>query len=330
MTEFSVRSLTCEYREALLGTDVRVPRFGWKLESDRRGTVQTAYRIQIAESEEGFEAPLWDSGRVESDRSVLVEYGGPAVRSRTRYSYRVKAWDNYGRESEWSRPGWWETGLLSPEEWQAEWITPDPEAIDPHAKEAFLLRRSFSAKPGIRSARIYATAAGVYELYVNGFRVGEDVLAPGWTSYRERHQYQTYDATDLLREGGNAVGIALGDGWYKGELTWLSKRNVYGDRRAALLQLCLQYEDGTEDWVTTDRSWQAGTGAIRMSELYAGEIYDARMERNGWSEAGEPNGEWVGTETVPLGYDKLTAQENDPTRVTETLNPQAVLHSSRG
>ncbi|WP_372637231.1 family 78 glycoside hydrolase catalytic domain [Cohnella sp.] len=330
MTEFSVRSLTCEYREALLGTAVRVPRLGWKLESDRRGTVQTAFRIQTAESEDGFDAPLWDSGRVEGDRSVLVEYGGPAVRSRTRYYYRVKAWDNYGRETGWSRTGWWETGLLSPEEWKAEWVTPDPEAIDPHAKEAYLLRKGFSVKKGIRSARIYATAAGVYELYANGSRVGEDVLAPGWTSYRERHQYQTYDVTGLLRGGDNVIGIALGDGWYKGELTWLSKRNIYGDRRAALLQLYIGYEDGSEEWVVTNRTWEAATGAIRMSELYAGELYDARMAREGWSEAGGTDGDWHGTVEVPLGYGQLVAQENDPTRVTETLSPQAVLRTPQG
>ncbi|QTH41018.1 family 78 glycoside hydrolase catalytic domain [Cohnella sp. LGH] len=330
MTEFSVRSLTCEYREALLGTDVRVPRFGWKLESDRRGTIQTAYRVQVAESEDSFDAPTWDSGRIDGDQSVFLEYGGPAVRSRTRYYYRVKAWDNHGRETEWSRPCWWETGLLSPEEWKAEWITPDPEAIDPHAIEAFLLRTEFCAKPGIRSARIYATAAGVYELYANGARVGEDVLAPGWTSYRERHQYQTYDVTDLLRGGENVIGITLGDGWYKGELTWLSKRNIYGDRRAALLQLCIGYEDGSEEWVVTDRAWEAATGAIRMSELYAGELYDARMARKDWSEAGEPDGEWHGTVEVPLGYGQLVAQENDPTRVTEKLAPQAVLRTPQG
>jgi len=330
MAGFNVHSLTCEYRENLLGTGVKVPRFGWKLESDRRGTSQTAYRIQTAESADGFDSPSWDSGRIESDRSVLAEYGGPDAKSRTRYYYRVKAWDNYGREAEWSRPGWWETGLLSPEEWKAEWITPDSKAIDPDAKEAFLLRKAFRAKPGIRSARIYATAAGVYELYVNGARVGDEVLAPGWTSYRERHQYQTYDATALLRSGDNAIGILLGDGWYKGEITWLSKRNVYGDRRAALLQLCVQYEDGTEEWVTTDRTWQSATGAIRMSELYAGEIYDARMRRSGWSGAADPGGDWHGTETVPLGCERLVAQENDPTRVTETLKPLAVVRTPEG
>ncbi|QJD85718.1 alpha-L-rhamnosidase [Cohnella herbarum] len=330
MTSFNIHSLSCEYLETLLGTDVKVPRFGWKLSSDRRGTNQQAYRIQVSESAANFDAPLWDSGIIESDKSVLVDYGGPEVRSRTRYYYRVRAWDNYGRESDWSTPSWWETGLLSHEEWKAEWITPDSEALDKDAKEVFLLRTRFHAKPGIRNARIYSTAAGVYELYLNGARVGDDLLAPGWTSYRQRHQYQTYDVTAALQDGENGIGILLGDGWYKGELTWLSKRNIYGDRRAALLQLCIQYEDGTEERVATDSSWKASTGAIRMSELYAGEVYDARLHQEGWSEAGYSDGEWFGTVSVPLPFDQLVAQENFPTRVTETLTPQRIVRTPSG
>ncbi|MFD0712257.1 family 78 glycoside hydrolase catalytic domain [Paenibacillus sp. GCM10027626] len=330
MAELKVQSLACEYREKLLGTDVKVPRFSWKLDANRRGTTQLAYRIQTAESIHGFDSPSWDSGRIESSQTILVEYGGPEVRSRTRYYYRVKAWDHDGRESEWSLPCWWETGLLSSEEWKADWITPESQAIDPDAPEAFLLRSSFLAKQGIEKARIYATAAGVYELYVNGCRVGEDVLAPGWTSYHDRHQYQTYDVTDLLKNGENGIGILLGDGWYKGELTWLGKRNIYGNRRAALLQLWIQYTDGTEEWVTTDRSWKASTGAIRMSELYAGEIYDAGQERNGWSDAALPDGDWFGIEILPLGYAQLAAQENEPTRVTEILLALSIVRTPAG
>ncbi|WP_256759591.1 alpha-L-rhamnosidase [Cohnella sp. WQ 127256] len=328
MTDFNIHSLTCEYRENLFGTDVKIPRFGWKLSSNKRGTCQKAYRIQVAESTANFDSPMWDSGRIESDQSVLVEYGGSEVRSRARYYFRVMVWDNYGLESDWSSASWWETGILSTEEWKAEWITPD--ALDADAKEVFMLRKQFHAKSEIRNARIYSTAAGVYELYLNGARVGEDLLAPGWTSYVQRHQYQTYDVTAALQSGANGIGILLGDGWYKGELTWLSKRNIYGDRRAALLQLCIQYEDGTEEWVTTDPSWKASTGAIRLSELYAGEIYDARLHQTGWSKAGYTDSDWHGTVSVPLAFDQLVAQENFPTRVTETLLPQQILRTPSG
>src|SRR5690606_35623574 len=136
-----------------------------------------------------------------------------------------------------SDAAWWETAFFHSGEWNAQWITPSAKAIDPDAPEVFMLRTAFRTSRSIRSARIYATAAGVYEIYLNGSRVGDELLAPGWTSYEQRHQYQTYDVTAQLKSGANAIGVLLGDGWYKGELTWLRKRNIYGDRRAMLLQL---------------------------------------------------------------------------------------------
>jgi len=325
-----LRELTCEYRTEWLGSDVRAPRFGWKLDSDRRGTVQRAYRLQVAEAKADFAEPLWDSGEVESPDSIHVPYGGPELRSRTRYYYRVKTWDGFGRESAWSEAGWWETGLLSPDGWRARWTTPDARELAPDEKAIFQLRKGFEAKAGIASARLYATAAGVYELELNGSRVGEDLLAPGWTSYRHRLQYQTYDVTSYLRNGENAIGARLGDGWYKGEITWLGTTNVYGDRRALLLQLCIRYEDGSEQWVLSDSSWRCSTGPILESSLYDGETYDAGREQDGWSEPGFREDGWFGTEELALPYDHLVAQENWPTRVTEILKPQRVIRTPSG
>ncbi|MBB6673109.1 alpha-L-rhamnosidase [Cohnella nanjingensis] len=331
MADLKLDSLTCEYRKNPLGTDAKRPRFGWKLISERRGTVQQAYRIQVAGPDAAFDAPLWDSGKVASEQSIQVAYAGPETASQTRYHYRVRAWDNFGRESDWSETAWWETALFAPDEWRAQWITPDPAALDPQAKEAFLLRNRFeTARPGIRSARIYATAAGVYELYLNGQRVGEDLLAPGWTSYRHRHPYQTYDVTEQLREGANGIGVLLGDGWYKGELTWLGTRNIYGDRRAALVQLHIRYADGTDQWVVSDPSWKSSAGPIAWSEFYAGERYDARLEKDGWSEAGCEEADWSGTAAVDLPFGHLVAQENWPTRVTETIRPRQLLRTPAG
>ena len=330
LTILGISSLTCEYRSELLGTDVLRPRFSWQLVSELRGTGQTAYRLQVIGSEAEFESPSWDTGRVESDQSIQVEYDGPLLQSRCRYHYRVKVWDNFGRESDWSDIAWWEMGLLTPEEWKAAWITPDPEVYDLHAKEVFMLRKRFEAQEGIRSARIYATAAGVYEIYVNGQRVGDELLAPGWTSYKHRHQYQTYDVTSQIQSGANGMGVLLGDGWFKGELTWLSKRNIYGDRRAMLLQLCIQYADGSEEWMGTDPSWKSSTGPILLSELYAGEIYDARLEKTDWNEAYAEEDEWAGTIAIQHPVDHLVAQENWPTRVTQHIHPEQVLRTPAG
>ncbi len=328
--DLKVVSLTCEYRKALLGTDVRKPRFAWKIGSGRRGTRQSAYRIQVAGPDGDFSAPVWDTGKVESDQSIQVEYAGPALQPRTRYYVRVKVWDNHGTESAWSDAEYWETGLLSPDEWKAQWITPRADRLDPQTQAVFMLRKSFGLKPKIRSARIYATAAGLYEIHVNGRRVGDALFAPGWTSYRHRHQYQTYDVTDHLRDGRNAIGVLLGDGWYKGELTWLGKRNVYGDRRALLLQVHVRYEDGSEDVLVSDPSWKAATGPILMSEIYAGETYDARLEQDGWSEPEFDDSAWHECETLDLPYHQLVAQENWPTRVTEVVKPVSVIHTPAG
>nr|AYQ73063.1 alpha-L-rhamnosidase [Cohnella candidum] len=331
MSSLIAYGLTAEYRSQLLGTDVKRPRISWKLKSDRKGTLQTAYRIQVAEGDADFESSIWDSGRVASEESVLIPYAGPEPSSRTRYFYRVKVWDQFGRESEWSEIDWWETALLSAEEWQAHWISPESQAIDPTAEPAFLLRKSFDLSRGdIVSARIYATAAGVYELYLNGAKVGDEELAPGWTSYNKRIQYQIYDVTALLREGGNALGAMVANGWYKGRLGWENKSNHYGDRRAVLVQMHIRHRDGSETVIASDESWKAATGPVLFSELYDGETYDARLERKGWSEAAFEESSWSSTELLDLSYSRLVAQENVPTRVTEIMKPVSVIRTPEG
>ncbi|MBD2846452.1 family 78 glycoside hydrolase catalytic domain [Paenibacillus sp. IB182496] len=326
----TVKALTCDYRSELLGTDASTPKLSWKLESDRRGTMQGAYRIRVTRADDPSAAgPLWDSGKVTSSQSLHIPYAGPPLEPRTRYAYEVKAWDEQGEESPWSASQWWETALLG-EPWRAVWITPDPERIDPQGEPAFLLRRGFELKGPVWRARLYATAAGVYEAYVNGRRVGEEWMSPGWTSYNKRHQYQTYEVTDLLVSGPNALGLQLADGWYKGNLAWQDNRNLYGDRRAALLQLHVEHADGSETVIVSDEQWKSETGPIQYAEIYHGETYDARLERPGWSEAGYDDSAWCGTERLDLPYDPLTAQENWATRITERLRPIELLRTPSG
>ncbi|MCZ8518274.1 MULTISPECIES: alpha-L-rhamnosidase [Paenibacillus] len=332
MGALTVERVTCEYRTNPLGLSAAQPRLSWELSSDRRGTLQRACRIVVAAGEDRFDEPLWDSGRTESDQSIQVAYAGPELQSRTRYYYRVKVWDNHGRESEWSAAAWWEMGLLREEEWTAKWITPEAGGIDPQEEAAFLLRRGFELGGEIASAWIYATAAGVYELYVNGERVSDEELAPGWTSYLNRLQYQTYDVTELLQPGSNAAGIRLGDGWYKSGMGFEGKNFKYGDRRAALLQLYVRYKDGREEVIATDKAWQAALGGIRYSTIYHGETYDARLEPAGWS-AAEPaadSGDWRPVEELDLPLHTLVAQENTPVRVTERLRPVSAFVTPAG
>ncbi|MBD0383824.1 alpha-L-rhamnosidase [Paenibacillus sedimenti] len=332
MGNLGIEKLKCEYRTNPLGIGVSRPRISWQLQSDRRGTVQRGYRIVVADEKGNFDKLIWDSGYKESDQSIQVPYAGPELKSRTRYSYRVKVWDGFGRESEWSETAWWEIGLLSQSEWTSgQWITPNQDEIDPQSEPAFLLRKRFDVQDKIVSARIYATAAGVYELYMNGARVGEDLLAPGWTSYQSRLQVQTYDVTELLQEGGNGIGIMLADGWYKSGIGFENRNFKYGDRRAALLQLHIRYQSGAEEAIGTDSSWKASTGAVRYATLYHGETYDARLEQEGWSRAQFDDSEWQSVRLCPdLPPDILVAQENSPTRVTQTIRPVSCFVTPAG
>ncbi|MFP7296368.1 family 78 glycoside hydrolase catalytic domain [Neobacillus niacini] len=330
MNKLSVSSLTCEYLQNPLGIDVRKPRISWQLQSDRRGTMQLAYQYQVSLTKNHFDLPLWDTGYTKCDQSLHIPYEGPELSSCTRYYYRVKVWDNFGRESDWSSVSWWETAFFEASEWKSGWITPNPEELAPESEPAFLLRKEFKLKSGIQSARIYATSAGLYELYLNGERVGVDLLTPGWTSYHKRLQYQTYDVTEQLNSSSNAIGVMLADGWYKGNLAWEGKRNTYGDTRGILLQLNVRYLDGTEEVIVTDHSWKASTGPILFSEIYHGETYDARLEQIGWCNSGFNATNWKSVVVLNSQLTNLIAQENNPVRVTETLQPITAFVTPNG
>ncbi|MFM9278373.1 glycoside hydrolase family 78 protein [Paenibacillus jiagnxiensis] len=330
MSNLYIAQITCEYRTNLVGTDQRKPRFSWILHSSRRGTMQKAYRLQVTGANGDFESPIWDTGRVESDQSIHIDYTGPELTARTGYRYRAKVWDTAGQESDWSMPAVLETGLLGPEDWQAKWITPDIGQIPRDAQPAFLLRREFEVRKGVLSARVYGTALGVYELFINDSKVSEDLLAPGWTSYHHRIQYQTYDVTDLLKQGGNGIGVMLGDGWYRGGLGFDGRNYMYGDHRAALIQLHISYEDGTEAMVGTDPTWKASLGPVRYSNIYHGETYDAQLEQNGWSNVLFNDDNWSSVQILDLPYDQLVAQEAWPVRVTEIIRPVSAFVTPAG
>jgi alpha-L-rhamnosidase len=321
MDKLYVSALTCEYRQNPLGIDIRKPRISWQIQSNRRGTIQQAYQYQVSLTKDNFEQPLWDTGYMKSDQSLHITYEGPELSSCTRYYYRVKVWDHFGNESDWSSVSWWETAFFDAGEWKADWITPNPQELAPESEPAFLLRKEFELKAGIDSARIYATGFGLYELHLNGERVGDELLAPGWTSYDKRLQYQTYGVTAQLKSSSNAIGVMLADGWYKGNLAWEGKRNFYGDKRGILLQLSVRYLDGTEEVIVTDPTWKASTGQILFSEIYHGEIYDARLEQTGWCNSGFNETNWKSVVVHNFQLTNLIAQENNPVRVTETLQP---------
>ncbi len=325
-----VTGLLCEYKINPVGIDVQSPRISWKLESEERAVLQSAYRIEVAEDQD-FEIGVWDSGKVNSDQSTHVVLDGLIVVSRRRYHYRVRVWSRNGNSSGWSDVAYWETGVLDAREWKAEWIGSPVSEEEGFKEQSPLLRKKFEVGAGIKNARIYASALGLYELELNGSRVGDQYFTPGWTSYKHRLQVQTYDVTDQLVSGENVIGATLGNGWYKGYLTWEeNKRGIYGDKQALFLQLHIAYEDGTEQIVLSDGSWRTAGSPILMSEIYHGETYDARLERDGWSTASDDDSGWKPVDKVSQSSDVLIAQENDPVRKIEEIKPIALIVTPLG
>jgi alpha-L-rhamnosidase len=341
--------LECEYRTDPLGIGERSPRLSWTLESEGRNQTQSAYRVLVAGNEEDLEAEenlLWDSGRVESGRTIGVEYEGETLRSGSQCVWKVCVWDGAGDASPHSPPAVFETGLLERSDWKGTWISagkgqagdlepPSGDEYDDLANglaPSPYLRKEFPLDKAVRRARMYATARGVYELYVNGNRVGNDVLAPGWTDYDRRIQYQTYDVTPLLAEGPNTLGAILGDGWFAGFFGFDPKHRgaLYGARPQLLAQLDVEYEDGTTESLATDGSWRSSAGPILYSDLLMGESYDARREMLGWTEPGFEDSGWYGVETEEIGETNLVAQPDEGIRVTEELEAKTVTEPESG
>lgn len=486
-----VTAPTVEYVRHPVGLDAQRPRLSWPLASDKPGTRQSAYQVRVATTASGLSRPdVWDSGKVTSGESVLVPYGGPELKPRTRYFWSVRVWDEDGRVSGWGAPSWWETGLMDAGQWTADWISapasltdapsreggswiwfpegdpansvpaatrwfrgiarlPDgataatlaisadnvyavsvngvevartdletdnegwrrPAVIDvldrvragdnviavsatnatvgPAGLVAVLVVRTASGEQKVFTdgswkttdqqppaawrevgfgdgawptarvaaawgggpwgrvtpvsyavtrlrhefrlprrkvarARLYSTALGLYEAHLNGKRVGRDQLAPGWTDYRTRVQYQTYDVTELLRPGANALGAYLAPGWYAGNVGMLGP-GQYGKVPALRAQLEVEYADGSSERITSGTGWRAASGPIVAADLLNGETYDARRETPGWTSPGFDDEGWLGVRAVgDVGPGLIVAQVDGPVRVTEELTPKKV------
>ena len=255
-----IRDLRIEYRKDPLGIEGK-PRFSWKLESGKQNVMHEAYQIQVASQGK----LVWDSGCVKSDQSVLIPYGGETLQPMNSYQVHVCVRDNYGELGQ--AMGQFETGLMGEENWNARWITHE---MAPDETACPVFSKSFAVSKKVQAARLYVTACGVYEARINGAKVGDQFMAPGWTSYKHRIQYQTYDITSLLKEE-NQIEITVANGWYKGELGFDSRPDIYGDRTALLAMIRVICEDGEILVAGTDTDWDVVLGPIRFSEIYHGE-----------------------------------------------------------
>jgi len=329
----AIKNLRCEYKKKPLGIDVLKPRLSWKIKSDKRGVTQTAYQIRVAGDEKALaegSGLLWDSGKVASDQSIHCIYDGDDLKSSQRCCWQVRVWDGGDQPSEWSKTASWEMGLLDPSDWKASWVHPDIEEDASTSQPAQMLRTTFAVDGNVKSARAYITSLGLYEMELNGQRVGDQLLTPGWTSYRNHIQYQTYDVTDHLQSGENAIGVSLGDGWYRGFIGFQGQRNFYGDKLALLLQIQITCADGSVQTVISDENWKSATGAILKSDIYNGESYDARLEKAGWSQAGYNDGDWAGVQILDHSKEILVAPAGVPVRKIGEVKPVEIIHTPAG
>jgi alpha-L-rhamnosidase len=326
--EVMIAGVRFEHTPEPLGIGVARPRLTWTITTDCPEWYQAAYEIESYWPDGQLRE---QTGRVKSDESVLVPWPFASLRSRECVMVRVRVCGGDGQFSRWSPPASVETGLLHSADWSARFVIPDWDEDTSRPQPCPLLRREFDVRPGMTRARLYVTALGAYEVQLNGSIVGDHVLAPGWTSYHHRLCYQTFDVTDLLREGRNTIGAILGDGWYRGRLGFLGgRRNIYGDRLALLAQLEIECADGTTERIVTDRNWRAAMGPILASDIYDGEVYDARLERPGWSEPGNHDDDWLGVRILDRDLSTLVAPSGPPGRRIELIAPTAILMSPSG
>lgn len=347
--------LRCEYLDNPSGIDATQPRLSWQLEAasaTQRSLKQTAYQILVSSSEAGLvkeQGDLWDSGKVLSNQSSHIAYAGNTLTSGQQCWWRVRVWDAQDEVSDFSASASWEMGLLTGADWQGQWIglqvsAPAYDAIDvepmkklPGLQTSPYLRTQATLPQTVRKARLYVTARGLYEVHINGQRVGDAYFAPGWTDYHQRIQYQTYDVTAQLQQGENCIAAVLGTGWYCGHVGfWIDGKgnnyHHYGSDPRLLLQLHIEYVDGSNQTIVSDNSWQGALGPIVFSDFLAGETYDARHELDGWNlptDAASDRWQPVLVEERDPGI-QLVAEPNQPIRVTQTLTPQAITEISPG
>jgi hypothetical protein len=327
----TVDRLRCEYRSNPMGIETAAPRLSWTLVSSERGQRQTAYRVLVATSPAELakdHGDLWDSGEVRSDQSVHVPYAGKSLVSRQRAYWKVRAWDKDGKASPWSKPAEWTMGLLSASDWKAQWIARTTES-DPTTTLP-LLRRAFDVTKAVRRAEIYACGLGFHEIRLNGQKVGDAVLEPGWTNYRKSCRYSVYDVTDRLAAGRNALGVMLGNGMYNvvgGR--YIKFKGSFGSPKV-ILQLHIDYADGTSAMIGTDDRWQTAAGLTVFSCIYGGEDYDARKELTGWDSPAFNAAGWQPTKVVESPRGMLVAESAPPIKVMEEFKTAKVTQPKPG
>ena len=330
--KISINNLTCEYLENPLGVDVQHPRFSWKIVSNERGVIQSAYQIIIGENESDVKkgsGTIWDSGKIVSEMTTNIEYKGVPLQSNKKYFWQVKVWSN-NEDITSSDPSSFHTGMLNSTDWQAKWITTKANVEDASP----MFRKEFSVDKKIKQAFAYVTACGFYELYINGQKVGDHVLDPAITDYRKTILYSTFDVTGLLQHGANVAGAMLGNGAYnmrntKDRYSWGRGNKSLGNP-SFIGQINITYTDGSQSVLTTDETWKSAYGPVTFNNIYGGEDYNAQKEIDGWQTSGFNDNDWENVAIASNPGGSLKSQLMPPIKVAETIQPVAQTNPTHG
>jgi alpha-L-rhamnosidase len=313
----------CEYSINPIGIDVAAPRFSWQIQDERRNAVQTAYQLLVGTDSISLvsgKADAWNSGKINSDKTNNIQYGGIKLVSRKKYYWQVISWDQEGKPSSASAVASFETGFFSITEWKGHWIS---DTSDIRYKPAPYFAKFFSVTSKIKSARAYICGLGYYELSLNGKKIGDHMLDPAYTRYDKTMFYVTYDITGVLQQQENTIGVLLGNGWYneQSKAVWYFDRAPWRDRPKFLLNVYIEYEDGRTEIIVTDKSWRTAPSPIIFNNIYSGEYYDAGLEQAGWDKPGFDYSKWKHVLQCLPPAGKLTAQSVPPIRISAEIKP---------
>lgn len=335
----NIGNVRCDYLTNPLGIDDTRPCLSWELISRKKGERQIAYQIIVSSDMLKLKnnvGNIWSTGKVISSETNQIRYNGRQLLSGRVYYWKSRVWDGHNHVSNWSNVQHWSMGLLNKNDWKAKWIGLSPiDSITVQDKYIIptspLLRKEFTIKKRIIRATLYASALGAYLIYLNGKRVGNQILAPEWTDYSKRVQYQAYNITSMLNSGQNVIGAVLADGWYAGALWSHFYRGRYGFNRRLLAQLQIEYSDGSSDTIVSDKSWKIlKDGPVQAASIFDGEIYDERANPRGWKIPRFEDNGWGGVSVDTTIHVSLHAQMDPPIKVVKEVKPIAIFKLKEG
>ena len=325
--QFVAGNLKCEYLVNPLGIDTQNPRFTWQMIDSRMGAEQSAVRIIIgidSASVAGGSGDVWDSGKIKSEQK-LAKYTGALLEPFTKYYWSIQIWNEKGDRSGISRTASFETGMMNSRNWKGSWIS---DTRDADLKPAPYFRKSFNISGSKKSARVFIAVAGLYELYINGQKVGDHRLDPAYTRFDRRNLYLTHDITSLIKEGENAVGVLLGNGWYNHQSTavWYFHEAPWRARPGFCMDIRIVNGDGSEETITTGTDWKTSLSPVIFNSIYTAEHYDAGIEQPGWNLAGFADSTWTSAILVPAPSQNIVSQVMHPIRITEEVPADTLIH----